>query len=205
MVNLYAGNEAVVELKNNKVKVSQTTQYPWNGKVLMKVDPEKEGNFTLKLRIPSWARNQVLPGDLYSYLERVGNLSWIEYDGKKIFTEGDQKYFIITKNWKKGDQVSIEFPMQVRKVAANEKVEEDRGKVALEYGPLVYAVEEIDNQQHFDAILVADSDQFEVKKEETLLGGVIVIENEKLKAIPYYAWSNRGIGKMKVWLPYVKE
>lgn len=204
-VNLYAGNEALVDLKSNTVKVVQTTQYPLDGKILLKVDPVMEDAFTIKLRIPSWARNKVLPGDLYSYLGTEFNRSWIEYDGKKIFAEGDQKYFIITKNWKKGDQVRIEFPMQVRKVAANEKVEVDHGKVALEYGPLVYAVEEIDNQQRFDAVSVTDSDLFEVKKEVSLLGGVNVIENKKLKAIPYYAWSNRGGGKMKVWLPYVKE
>lgn len=204
-VNLYAGNEALVDLKSNTVKVVQTTQYPLDGKILLKVDPVMEDAFTIKLRIPSWARNKVLPGDLYSYLGTEFNRSWIEYDGKKIFAEGDQKYFIITKNWKKGDQVRIEFPMQVRKVAANEKVEVDHGKVALEYGPLVYAVEEIDNQQRFDAVSVTDSDLFEVKKEVSLLGGVNVIENKKLKAIPYYAWSNRGVGKMKVWLPYVKE
>lgn len=204
-VNLYARNEALVDLKSNTVKVVQTTQYPLDGKILLKVDPVMEDAFTIKLRIPSWARNKVLPGDLYSYLGTEFNRSWIEYDGKKIFAEGDQKYFIITKNWKKGDQVRIEFPMQVRKVAANEKVEVDHGKVALEYGPLVYAVEEIDNQQRFDAVSVTDSDLFEVKKEVSLLGGVNVIENKKLKAIPYYAWSNRGVGKMKVWLPYVKE
>ena len=205
LVNLYAGNEALVDLKSHTVKVVQTTQYPLDGKILLKVDPVMEDAFTIKLRIPSWARNQALPGDLYSYLGTEFNRSWIEYDGKKIFAEGDQKYFIITKNWKKGDQVRIEFPMQVRKVAANEKVEVDHGKVALEYGPLVYAVEEIDNQQRFDAVSVTDSDLFEVKKEVSLLGGVNVIENKKLKAIPYYAWSNRGVGKMKVWLPYVKE
>lgn len=205
LVNLYAGNEALVDLKSHTVKVVQTTQYPLDGKILLKVDPVMEDAFTIKFRIPSWARNQALPGDLYSYLGTEFNRSWIEYDGKKIFAEGDQKYFIITKNWKKGDQVRIEFPMQVRKVAANEKVEVDHGKVALEYGPLVYAVEEIDNQQRFDAVSVTDSDLFEVKKEVSLLGGVNVIENKKLKAIPYYAWSNRGVGKMKVWLPYVKE
>lgn len=205
LVNLYAGNEALVDLKSHTVKVVQTTQYPLDGKILLKVDPVMEDAFTIKLRIPSWARNQALPGDLYSYLGTEFNRSWIEYDGKKIFAEGDQKYFIITKNWKKGDQVRIEFPMQVRKVAANEKVEVDHGKVALEYGPLVYAVEEIDNQQRFDAVSVTDSDLFEVKKEVSLLGGVNVIENKKLKAMPYYAWSNRGVGKMKVWLPYVKE
>ena len=76
----------------------------------------------------------------------------------------------------------------------------DRGKVALEYGPIVYAVEEIDNQDNYDRIAVAVDDVFIVYREDELLGGVNTLQNERLKAIPYYVWSNRGIGKMKVWL-----
>lgn len=91
--------------------------------------------------------------------------------------------------------------MEVREVVANSRVTEDRGKTALEYGPLIYAVEEVDNKNNFDGIAIGNSDTFTVKREENLLGGVNVIQNKKLKAIPYYAWSNRGIGKMKVCLP----
>ncbi len=91
--------------------------------------------------------------------------------------------------------------MEVRKVETNLKVEEIKEKVSLEYGPIVYAVEEIDNKKFFDAIRVSNTDEFQVQMEKGLLGGVNTLQNDKLKAIPYFAWSNRGIGKMKVWLP----
>lgn len=91
----------------------------------------------------------------------------------------------------------------------NEKVEEDRGKVALEYGPVVYTVEEMDNSGYFDAIKVAGSETFDVSWNGDLLKGVNVVEAKSeagsFKAIPYYAWSNRGIGKMKVWLPETSD
>jgi DUF1680 family protein len=84
----------------------------------------------------------------------------------------------------------------------NTKVAGNIGKVALEYGPIVYAIEEIDNATTFDKIAINANDTFEVKKESNLLEGVNTIQNKKLKAIPYYSWSNRGVGKMKVWIDY---
>ncbi|WP_431245058.1 hypothetical protein ACQ9BO_03160 [Flavobacterium sp. P21] len=108
----------------------------------------------------------------------------------------------MTRNWKKGDKIALNFPMEVQEVQTNSKVESNKNKVSLEYGPIVYAVEEIDNKTNFDQINVASGDAFKVKKEANLLNGVNVIENEKFKAIPYYSWSNRGVGKMKVWLDY---
>lgn len=97
--------------------------------------------------------------------------------------------------------MELEFPMSVRKVIADPKVEEDNGKMSLEYGPIVYAVEEIDNKGKFDDIQLTAAEEFEVEMQPELLGGVNTISNDKLTAIPYYTWSNRGIGKMKVWLP----
>ncbi len=203
-INLYASNEASIELTDNTVRITQQTSYPWSGKVNLTVQPEKEGTFTLKLRIPSRVRNQVLPGGLYSYVNPSEQPAKIIIDGQEYPAEDDQGYFEATRNWKAGQTVNLQlaFPMEVKKVVANPKVEECRGKVALEYGPLVYAVEEIDNPKNFETIMVGREDQFAVRKEENLLGGVNIIEGDNLKAIPYYAWSNRGIGKMKVWLDF---
>jgi DUF1680 family protein len=105
----------------------------------------------------------------------------------------------VTKKWDTDDKVQLNFPMEVRTVKANENVKDDRGKLSLEYGPLVYAIEEVDNP-NFDGISVSENDEFTVQK-ESILDGVNTLNNDKLKAIPYYAWSNRGVGKMKVWLP----
>jgi len=204
-VNLYASNNASIALENTNLEISQKTDYPWNGKVTITVNPEKESTFSLKLRVPGWARNEVLPGDLYSYKNASNTKTTVTINGEIISTEEKEGYVTITRNWKKGETVEIDFPMEVKEVVTNTKVEGNIGKIALEYGPIVYAIEEIDNKNSFDKIFIDASDKFEVKKEENLLDGVNTIQNSKLKAIPYYSWSNRGVGKMKVWIDYKEK
>lgn len=201
-VNLYASNTASIALENTDLEIAQKTNYPWDGKVSLTVTPKKETPFTIKMRIPSWARNQVLPGDLYSYKNTSTAKTTVSINGKAIAYQEDKGYITITRKWKKGETITLDFPMEVKEVVTNTKVEGNIGKVALEYGPIVYAIEEIDNATTFDKIFIDASDKFEVKKEANLLEGVNTIQNGKLKAIPYYSWSNRGIGKMKVWIDY---
>jgi DUF1680 family protein len=201
-VNLYASNNASFTLGKTDLQISQQTGYPWNGKVAISVNPKKESQFTIKLRVPGWARNEVLPGDLYSYKKASTQKATINLNGETLTLQPQDGYFTITRNWKKGDKINLNFPMEVQEVATNAKVETNKNKVSLEYGPIVYAVEEIDNKSNFDKINVTAGDTFKVKKETNLLQGVNVIENSKFKAIPYYSWSNRGVGKMKVWLDY---
>ena len=197
-VNLYASSHADINLNGENVKVSQETAYPWNGKVTMTVNSNSE--ITVKFRIPGWSRNEVLPSDLYSYVDTLKEKATLTINGEKVNASINDGYFEVTRNWNANDNVELTFPMKVRTVKANDKVEEDKGKLALEYGPLVYAVEDIDNKK-FEAITLSKSDKFTVQK-ESILEGVNTITNDKLKAIPYYAWSNRGVGKMKVWIKH---
>lgn len=201
-VNLYASNTAKITLDKTDLEISQKTNYPWDGKVSLAVNPKKETEFTLKLRIPSWARNQVLPGDLYRYATTSTAKTKVTVNGKAIAYQEEKGYITITKKWKKGETIVLDFPMEVKQVVTNAKVEGNIGKVALEYGPIVYAIEEADNATNFDVIAIDANDTFKVKKEDGLLEGVNTIQTEKLKAIPYYSWSNRGVGKMKVWIKY---
>ena len=199
-VNLYASSNASLVLENNNVKIIQETKYPLNGKITVTISPEKESEFTVKFRIPGWSRNEVLPSDLYAYSKPLENENSIKINYKEISVEPNNGYYSITKKWKKGEKVTLDFPMRVRKVIADEKIEDDRNKMALEYGPIVYAIEEFDNKNNFDAISISFSDKFTVKQ-ESILGLINTLNNENLKAIPYYTWSNRGVGKMKVWVP----
>ena len=199
-VNLYASSNASVVLENNNVKIIQETKYPLNGKITLTISPEKKSEFTVKFRIPGWSRNEVLPSDLYEYSKPLENENSIKINDKEIYIESNNGYYSITKKWKKGEKVTLDFPMRVRKVIADEKIEDDKNKMALEYGPIVYAIEEVDNKNNFDAISISSLDKFTVKQ-ESILGGINTLNNENLKAIPYYTWSNRGVGKMKVWLP----
>ncbi|MCI5083032.1 MAG: glycoside hydrolase family 127 protein [Saprospiraceae bacterium] len=199
-VNLYAGSTATVELSQNTLTLQQQTNYPWSGQVTVTIDPANDTETELKFRIPGWGRNQPIPGDLYRYTKDANIEPRITVNGEQLSSTMDDGYFSIRRSWKKGDQVELNFPMPVQMVEADEQVEADQGKVSLERGPLVYAVEEIDNPMTFDQITVSPRDTFAVKAETELLEGVHTIQNKKLKAIPYYAWSNRGIGKMKVWI-----
>lgn len=201
-VNLYASNTANIALDNNNLEISQKTNYPWDGKVSISISPKKESEFTLKFRIPSWARNQVLLGDLYHYKTISQAKTTLSIDGKPAAYKEDSGYITITRKWKKGETILLNFPMEVKEVVTNAKVEGNIGKVSLEYGPIVYAIEEIDNPTAFDKITIDAKDTFKVIKEPNLLEGVNTIQTKNFKAIPYYSWSNRGVGKMKVWINY---
>lgn len=203
-VNLYAANDATVNLKAQTVKLSQETKYPWDGKVKLMVNPAEAGKFTMKFRVPGWARNEVLPGDLYQYATVINEKNKISLNGEELDVQAEDGYFTISREWTKGDMVELEFPMEVRKVKANQLVAENKDKMSLEYGPIVYAVEEMDNKGDFEKIALSADEEFQVNMQPDLLGGVNTISNENLTAIPYYAWSNRGVGKMKVWLPTKK-
>lgn len=199
-VNLYASNSANIILDKTDLQIVQQTNYPWDGNVAITVWPKKESEFTVKLRIPGWVRNQVLPGDLYSYSTPASAKVLLKINGKPFKYIEEEGYITISRKWKKGEIIEMDLPMEVKKVVTNDKVESDKGKVSLEYGPIVYAIEEIDNPASFDTITIDANDTFKVTKESNLLGGVNTIQTQKIKAIPYYSWSNRGVGKMKVWI-----
>lgn len=204
-VNLYASNTANIALDKTELQIVQQTNYPWDGNVAITVLPKKESEFTVKLRIPGWVRNQVLPGDLYSYATSASAKILLKINGKPLEYKEDKGYITINRKWKKGEIIEMNLPMEVKKVVANEKVEDNKGKMSLEYGSIVYAIEEIDNPTAFDKITINANDTFKVTKEPTLLEGVNTIKTKNFKAIPYYSWSNRGVGKMKVWIKYNEE
>ncbi|MFP9113345.1 glycoside hydrolase family 127 protein [Flavobacterium sp. RHBU_3] len=206
-VNLYMGNTADVNLKSQKLTVSQETAYPWDGSVKVAFTPQKEGTFTVKFRVPGWARNEVMPGGLYNYTNKLKGTPELKINGKKQNIQITDGYFTVTRSWKKGDTVTLNFPMEVREVEASDKIVDDRGKVSLERGPLVYTVEAADNAD-VQAVKVSGKTKFTVKNHPELLKGIYTIEGKTngktFTAIPYYTWSNRGVNEMKVWLPETK-
>ncbi|MFH4967507.1 glycoside hydrolase family 127 protein [Gaetbulibacter sp. M240] len=202
-VNLYASSQADIDFNGNNIEISQSTNYPWDGNISLSISPKTKTTFTLKLRIPGWSRNEVLPGDLYEYSRPLELQPSLILNGKELNTEIKNGYFEITREWKEDDTVIIQLPMAVRTVRANPKVVEDQDKISLEYGPLVYVVESIDNPD-FDTLTVSPKDEFYVQY-ENMLNGINTISWNNFKAIPYYSWSNRGVNKMKVWLPENKN
>ena len=201
-INLFMSNKASIPVKGKKVEIRQETSYPWNGNISISVKPEKPQNFTLKIRIPGWVRNEVAPGELYSYINTPTDDPFrILLNGSAIPCGLENGYVEISREWKENDLIELSFSMKVRLTVADEKVKDVQGQASIEYGPLVYCAEEIDNKTVFDQIVFKQHTNYAVEMKPELLGGVNVISNGTSTFIPYYAWSNRGVGKMRVWLP----
>jgi len=220
-VNLYMSNTAHVAVGGTDVVITQRTGYPWEGRVTIAVEPEKRMQFTVKLRIPGWARNEPVPGDLYSYLGDPAAAAAITVNGKAAAYELRNGYAELTRSWVKGDGIEVVLPMEIRRVAANEMVKEDRGRVAIEHGPIVYCAEEADQARTFAALHLADTTVLNIGTTTIAGTRVNTIEGavhgapaagngaggrkSDVRLIPYYAWSNRGVGGMTVWFPRTKK
>jgi len=203
-VNLFISNNAQLSIEGEKIGITQETDYPWNGNINISVSPEKEKEFTLKLRIPGWAENKPVPGNLYSYLSDNKSKIILKVNGREEEIKLNRGYAEISREWSKGDKVELVLPMKVNEVIANEKVKADSNKVAFEYGPVVYCAEEIDNKNISGISILKNLDIN--TRDETILSDKVItlkskINNKEFTLIPYYIWSNRGVGKMKVWLP----
>src|SRR5688572_25576578 len=145
-VNLFVGSASEIELDNGrKVKMTQETRYPWDGAVKMTVAPDKSAAFAINVRIPGWARGEAAPGDLYRFSDQVEEPVMLKVNGKPVSLNVEKGYVSIRRKWKRGDVIALTLPMPVRRVAANEQVAADRGRVALQRGPIVYCAEWPDN------------------------------------------------------------
>ena len=206
-VNLYAQGKA----KIGNIELEQTTDYPWDGKIRIKVT-KGSGKFAIKLRVPSWLKTSPTNNDLYQYQDKAKTYS-VSVNGKALYPE-NRDYIEISRSWKKGDTIELDFPMDVRRIVANDNAEDDRGKVALERGPIVFCLEGADQADHkvFNKYIL-DSAPVSAHFEQDLLNGVMVLEGSakelqqdgevkdvKFRAIPYSTWNNRGGEQMEVWI-----
>ena len=220
-VNLFMSNKADVTLDSGrKLKVTQETRYPWDGEIKIAVDPQDAGAFTLKVRVPGWARGEAVPGDLYRFMDAdaASPPVHLRVNGQEQPLALDHGYATISREWRKNDTVDLSLPMPIHRVLANEKVSADRSKVALQRGPIIYCAEWKDSpDKHVRNIVLGDSTKLKADFEPALLHGVEVIKGEaaayrteangriqhseeSFEAIPYYAWANRGPGQMEVWI-----
>ena len=219
-INMFVDNEATVGFGKNKVRISQKADFPWDGKVVLTIDPEKAGKFALKVRIPGWVMDEVIPGDLYRYTEKLDQQVAFSVNGADTEISMSEGYAVITRKWEPGDKVEFELPMPVRKIIADQRVWANANKIALQRGPLVYCAEWPDNNSgRILNIMVNEDASFKSEYDSTILNGVFVLKSsgyqtkrnlnggidrlaeEPLMLIPYYGWNNRGPGQMMVWLP----
>ena len=208
-VHLYGTNKATMSLDGRRVGISQQADYPWSGKATIEIEPNEPAEFTLKLRIPGWARS-------FS----------IALNGAPLANVAASRgYALIRREWRKGDVVELDLPMPVERLYANPNVRGDVGRVALRRGPLIYCVEEIDNPSTPTPLLrLPKAAQARAEFRKDLFDGIVTIvadaevakadedgalyqtqpfprEGARLTAVPYYIWNNRGPNRMAVWLP----
>jgi hypothetical protein len=219
-VNLFISNDANITIGNRKVSISQKANFPWDGKVEIIVNPETIGKFILKIRIPGWAQNEALPGGLYKFTDQNNEPISLSINGKESEFKLVDGYAVVYRKWKSGDNIEIVFPMPVRKVIADERVKEDRNKIAFQRGPVIYCAEwpESKTGKVLDLVIKKDAaftSEFEpsllegtqviktsgVHMNKTLDGKVEVLDEEPVKLIPYALWNNRGAGQMMIWFP----
>ncbi len=176
-VNLFAAGDAEIKMGDRTVKMQQETRYPWDGRVKISVDPGAPASFTIKVRIPGWARNEALPSDLYRFADRVNQPVKLSVNGKAAPVELDKGYATLDREWKNGDAIDLDLPMPVRRVVANTQVAADRGRVVIQRGPIVYAAEGVDYPDHkVRDLVLPDNDKLSAEFEPALLNGVEVVK-----------------------------
>lgn len=189
-VNTYIGNSASVLLNDGEVEITQKTNYPWEGKVELLIETKQPLDFTINLRVPEWCRNKEL------FL-----------NGDRVEQQNHEKgYLKITKNWQSGDQLVFDMKMAVERVYSDPKVLENQGKVAIQRGPLVYCMEQVDHSYDIQSFSLSKETSFQIEHQEGLLNGVTLIKGidcqsgKSFTFVPYHVWDNRDPGAMDVWL-----
>ncbi len=218
-VNLYAAGAAEIEHPKGTVTLTQETRYPWDGAVTIRVEPEKPTQMTLALRVPAWARGETRTEGLYHLAPAAGPPPVGIRVGGEAVGQPEMKdgYVRLARTWKRGDTVKLTLPMPVCRVHADERVEADRGRVALQRGPVVYCFEGADNE-HLEHVYLPEDAEVTAAHRGDLLGGVTVLTAEgkvrrdegedtgvTLTAVPYYAWDHREPGPMRVWIPETRR
>jgi len=213
-VNLYVSSHAGFSVGGKDVALSVTSEMPWGGRSTIAVSTSGETDATVKLRLPGWARNMPVPGGLYRYLDRVEGRVEVAVNGTRANAEPDRAgYLSVTRRWRTGDVITVNLPVAVRRVVADDRVRADRRRVAIERGPIVYCAEGLDagNGRALDLVLDA-AEELHASFDAHLYGGMTVIEGRASNAshpvatpravrfVPYYLWANRGVGEMTVWL-----
>ncbi len=219
-VNLFVPSRTQLDVAGAKVTLEQQTRYPWDGRVTIRVQPERPVEFALRIRVPGWATGKPVPSDLYAHVAPATDPPVVQLNGQRLRVAPERGYVELRRPWQAGDVVELTLPMPVNRVRAHPQIASCAGRVALERGPLVYCAEAVDNGGRLSDLVLADGVVLEPVSRPELLGGVTVLRGRaerrpdaggsaggsvpistELTLIPYYAWAHRERGEMAVWLP----
>src|SRR5262249_50916656 len=218
-VNLFVGGKTRVDLFGRRVELRQATEYPWKGDVAISVNPDAEAEFALHAGVRGGGGEAPVPSALTKNREGPALPSTLSVKGQPVKVELVRGYALVKRRGKAGDTVQLSLPMPVRRVVSDDRVAANRGRVALERGPIVYAIESVDNAGDVFNVVLPDDAVLSARPRPDLLGGVTVVTGRALGlypgddgrtvvtreqdflAVPYNVWSNRGEDRMAVWLP----
>jgi DUF1680 family protein len=218
-VNLFISGQADLMVNKKALRITQENNYPWAGDLKLTLSLAAPTDFNLLVRLPGWARNQAMPSNLYTFATPSSQKISITINGKPTTYSVRDGYAVLPRKWQKNDVVEVKLPMEVRTVVAHPNVQDDRGKVALQRGPVVYCAEWKDNDGKTSNILVPTGTAFASAYKADMLNGIMELTatvpvirldaannsvstvRQPLTLIPYYAWANRGKGEMTVWFP----
>lgn len=218
-VNLFVGSNTTFTLSKGKMEVSMQTNYPWSGNVSCRLSMKKNQTASMAFRIPGWSHDVPVPGQLYSYLDKELSKPELRINGRITPYKNQDGYAEVTRQWKNGDVIEYIIPMSVRKMISRDEVVQNKDRVAVQRGPLVYCVEGADNQGAALNIIAPLSSAFRTEpfsvldeKVMSLVADLPVVEvahdgmsvqtkTKQVRAIPYYTWCNRGSNPMQIWLP----
>lgn len=223
-VNLFVSGNAKITLEKGEIELEQITKYPWEGNVEIKLNRAISKEFAIHVRIPGWAVNRPVPTDLYRYVDDEKPHVSLTVNGKTIEVKPVHGYVVIDRKWEEGDKVSLHMDMPVRRTQAHDNVYYNEGLLSMERGPVLYALESVDQPEDFLFNIVIPRDARILSRfDKALLNGVVVLEGEAFmvsrdsvsgqllgapftfKAVPYSTWNNRGRGQLVVWTPEKAE
>jgi len=214
-VNQFVNGTARLSVDGVALRLTQQSDYPWQGDIRIRVEPDAAATFTLRVRVPGWARHEAIPGGLYRFLDRRLDTVTLAVNGHPVPVKPDHGFAIIERHWQPGDTVTLHLPLPVRTVSARDDVAADRGRVAFQRGPIVFCAEGADNAGRVLDLAIPLRNEsragFDYTFRSDLLGGVGLLtgsarrrgaeQRERITLVPYYAWSHRGAGEMTVWFP----
>jgi len=202
-VNLFMNSEVSLQTKGGELLINQQSHYPWEGHIQLDFMNEEPVEADIHIRIPGWTQDKPVPSDLFLFVDKQESQPILKVNGKAVEMEMEKGYVVLQDEWKRGDQITLELPMEDRVIAAHKDVSAKTGLLAVQYGPLVYCAEEIDNETDVLEAKISPDSRFESQFNPGLLGGINILKGEEINLIPYYAWANRDVGKMNTWFKYI--
>jgi len=218
-INLFVASRTRTKVGNVDLVMQVDTQYPWDGVVRVVLNPAQPAHFTLRLRIPGWARSVASPGELYTFTDREISTIGVLLNRKPVHYRDQDGYVVVDREWRPGDVIELELPMSVKQVVARQEVTSNQHRVAFQRGPIMYCVEGADNARGVWNLVIPRPENVREKNYWVLDEHVVALKGEgmslcatadglnverqshEITAIPYYSWANRNNYDMQVWLP----